>query len=367
MLIFRRRPNVPCSVLLLAVLSMSIALSDFPAVAQLVSSQPVNPVASRAEERALRVEWSKLFDNHSWAELDSVAERLRSGRLRFQGGAWQLHVLYCVLSSDCSRLTTDAAWRSRIADLQDWIRYEPSSPTPRIALADTYEDFAWKARGNGFADSVTQQDWKLFERRMEKAYETLDGSQGLGRNDPEWYNAMLSVAVDQGWNRTRTEAIADEALSRYPGYFYAIREAADYFLPKWYGAPGDTERYLTMVANRIGGEEGDATYFFVAEILLVHEYHCPDCSPPAMSWTRIRRGFAAIQHLYGTNNYELNALAFLALHAGDTQTAHDAFQQIGDRWDSDVWESKAQFDNGHILAHSRPVPTATSPYTVTTP
>lgn len=63
---------------------------------------------------------------------------------------------------------------------------------------------------------------------------------------------------------------------------------------------------------------------------------------------------------HGTNNYELNALAFLAVHAEDFETAKQAFKEIGENWDSNVWESKSQFDSGRLLPSLKPVPLAPS-------
>lgn len=364
MLTFRRQSLEVSAVLLFGAL-FAMASTCSPAVAQSIPSRPTNAVTSAAAERTLRLQWGKLFDNHQWTELDSLAERLRSQRLRFQGGGWQLHVLYCILSTNCANIQSDAAWERRIATLQDWIRYSPSSPTPRIALADAYQEFAWKGRGTGFADTVAPEGWKLFDERVQKARQVLEESEEIGRSDPEWCDARLRVAISQGWSRAEVEALADEALRKEPGYFYVARVVANYLLPKWYGAPGDTDQFVDAAADKIGGAEGDATYFFVAEILLVDEDRCSDCSPPAMSWTRIRRGYAAIERLYGINNYELNALAFLAVHAGDAQTAQQAFNKIGENWDPDVWGTKAQFESGRLFPSLKPVPLAPSKREVT--
>lgn len=350
---FRRQfHEASASLLFSAFFAMASTCSR--AVAQSAPSRPTNAVTSTAAEHTLRLQWARLFDNHQWAKLDTLAERLRSQRLRFQGGGWQLHVLYCILNTGCLKSETDAEWERRIAALQDWIRFAPSSPTPRIALANAYQDFAWKARGNGDADSVTPEGWHLFTVRVQKARQILDDSEEIGISDPEWYDAMLRVAINQGWNRAQVEALVDEALQKDPGYFYDVREMADYLLPKWYGAPGDTEQFVDAAADKIGGTEGEATYFFFAEILLVDRAPCLYCLPPAASWTRIRRGYAAIEQLYGINNYELNAFAFLALRAGDFQTAQQAFKQIGGKWDTDVWPSKAYFDAGRSFALLKP-------------
>src|SRR6185437_2756727 len=127
-------------------------------------------------------------------------------------------------------------------------------------------------------------------------------SERIGRVDPEWYDAMLVVASAQGWKRPQVDALVNEAITREPGYFYDVRVVRDYLLPKWYGAPGDTEQFVNDVADHIGGERGDATYFFIAEyILTVEQCDCPSSNARSMSWLRIRKGYAAVQRLYGTN------------------------------------------------------------------
>ena len=303
-------------------------------------------VASVAVERTLRLKWRESFDNQSWAKLDSLADRLRSRRLRFQGGGWQLHVLYTILSTTASEDPTDERWEAQIAALQEWIRQYPLSPTPRIALADTYENFAWRARGKGFADTVTPDGWRLFGERMQKALGILKGAEKISRDDPEWYVSMLVASSDHSWNRAEADALVNKALRREPGYFYIARIQADYLQPKWHGMPGETEHFVASVADRIGGENGDATYFFVAEFLLTVA-NCDACAVKhvrGLSWTRIRDGYLAIERLYGTNSFEHNAMALMALQYGDDETARQAFQVIGDNWDKDVWGSKAAFD-----------------------
>lgn len=342
-----------------ATLLIAVASFASPAVAQSVPSRPVYAVASRAEEHALPKEWSSLLHHHSWSKLDSIAERLRSQRLRFQGGGWELHVFYCVIGTGCLD-PTGARWKWRIATLKEWMRRYPKSPTPRIALADAYEEYGWEARGHGEVDTVTPLGWKLFNERVEKARKVLEESEEIGRNDPGWYDAMLHVAQDQGWHTGKVEELSNEGLSKFPGYFYLVRDVASYFLPQWYGAPGYTGQYVALEANHIGGAEGEATYFFVAETILVNEEGCYSCTPPAMFWAHIKRGFAVVRHLYGTNNYELNALAFMAVHSGDSQTARQAFKQIGQKWDHDVWDSRSQFDSAHMFANVKPPPAAHS-------
>ena len=196
--------------------------------------------------------------------------------------------------------------------------------------------------------------------RIREALRTLDDVEQMGHNDPEWYNAMLSATTAENWDGTKTESIVEQSLSREPGYFYILRVQANNLLPKWYGEPGDTERFVAKVADQIGGIDGDATYFFVAELLLTDGEKCTPCQPPTLSWQRIRRGYAAIEHLYGTNNFEKNAYALMAMLAKDRETARQAFEIIGDNWNPEVWETRRRFESARMFPFLKPVPLARS-------
>lgn len=306
--------------------------------------------------RALRVQWRKLFNDGSWSELDALADQLRSQRSRFAGGGWQLRYFYGTICCTGSLTATDADWQAQFARLQEWIKQEPASAVPRVALADAYLRFAWKARGNGYANTVTQEGWSLFRQRVQQARTTLEDAAKISAGDPEWYRAMQTVALAEAWPRSQVDALVNAALDSEPGYFYFARAQANFLLPKWYGKPGDTEQFSEKVADRIGGQEGDAVYFLIAAVINC----CRVAQAPGLSWARVRQGYFALQQLYGTNNYQRNAMAYLALQAGDTQTAQQMFRQIGNDWDQAVWRSKARFDASRIgqsLGTTQPVQT----------
>jgi hypothetical protein len=128
------------------------------------------------------------------------------------------------------------------------------------------------------------------------------------------------------------------SISVEPSYYYLYEAHA---LPKWYGKPGDTAAFAQSTVDRIGGPEGDFVYFRIALDL-----NC--CKgkgqAPDLSWPRVKQGFSALEQLYGSTNYELNALAFIAIHQKDTQFAQLLFARIGDNWAENVWGTKEKFD-----------------------
>jgi Domain of unknown function (DUF4034) len=298
-----------------------------------------SPDLSDTDLRDFRVSLLGLFNSGRYADLDKLAQQLQQGS-RFKGGAWRLHVFFGTLSSPGSATATDAAWNAQIAKLEQWAQSSPASPTPRIALAQTYLRFAWKARGHGYSNTVTPEGWALFRDRVQSARSTLEQSAALAENSPHWYLEMQGVALDQQWDRAAFDALAERSLAHAPGYYYFAISESNYLLPKWYGKPGDSERYAAQVADRIGGDEGDAVYFQIAAAINC----CKRTQAPALSWPRVQQGFAAIESLYGSTNHERNVMAYLALRSGDDATAQQLFARIGNDWSESVWRSKAAFD-----------------------
>lgn len=299
-----------------------------------------SPDLSATDLRDFRVNLLGLFNAGRYADLETLAQEMQQQRSRFTGGAWRLHVFFATLSTPGSETATDAAWQAHIAKLQQWSQQSPGSAVSQIALAQTWLRFAWKARGHGYGNTVTPEAWELFEDRVRSARSTLERCAGLAENSPHWYLLMQGVATDQRWDAAAFEALAERALAHEPGYYYFAVAESNYLLPKWYGKAGDTERYAAQVADRIGGEEGDAVYFQIAAAINC----CKRAQAPGLSWPRVQRGFAALESLYGSTNYERNVMAYLAMGSGDAATARQLFTRIGNDWSATVWKSKAAFD-----------------------
>jgi len=219
----------------------------------------------------------------------------RSGRIRFSGGSWKLPRLYEAITEPTGGSEApDADWEGLLTKLKKWCAQKPDSITARVALAETYSHYAWKARGKAYANKVTDEGWRLFEERLRLARATLDEASALTEKCPEWYAAMQTVAMGQGWDRDRAAELLQQAITFEPAYDFYYRAFALYLLPKWSGDEGDSERFAEEISNKIGGQQGDVIYFEIAR-----ELRC-DCMQE-MSWERIQRGYAALGSLYGTS------------------------------------------------------------------
>ncbi len=121
-----------------------------------------------------------LLKESKFEQLDCLADRLRSSKERFPGGAWKLHVLYEGLENPVQypQHPTEMDWDALLRRLKEWVAVHPMSLTARVALASAYVDYAWYARGNGYIDTVSESGSRLFGERTAEA--RRNPREGLG-------------------------------------------------------------------------------------------------------------------------------------------------------------------------------------------
>src|SRR5262249_42794403 len=68
-------------------------------------------------------------------------------------------------------------------------------------LANFYVDYAWYARGNGWASSVSSWNFFLFERRLAIARRIFEKAEKLNPKDDEILLGLLQVGKGQGWKK----------------------------------------------------------------------------------------------------------------------------------------------------------------------
>ena len=214
-----------------------------------------------------------------------------------------------------------------------------------MALAEAYTNYAWEARGRGYANQVTAEGWNQFGHGVQAAREILEQASGLKEKCPQWYRSMQSVALAQGWSLKDETALLQKAVAFEADYYYYYQGHARYLLPKWHGEPGDVERFAEQAANRIGGARGDAVYYKIAA-----EVTCECEGAPTLSWPRIQKGFAALKGQYGTSAPLLNDYARMAVHYRDAAVAKQTFLKIGDDWDPGVWGTEEFFQSSRAWA-----------------
>ncbi|MGH9713397.1 MAG: hypothetical protein ACRD5M_08885 [Candidatus Acidiferrales bacterium] len=316
---------------------------------QSIEKAPVSSSNPDAE-REYRNENASYLVERNFSQLEKTANEARAGKARFAGGVWKLYGFYDGVSQPAvGDQATDADWTTQIDFLKEWITAKPESVTARLALAEAYIKYADKARGGGYANTVSDDAWKLDAERTDLAAATLVEAARLKEKCPYWYEVMQQVALGQGWEKAQARELFDQAAAFEPGYYHFYREYAFYLLPKWYGGPGDAEAFADESYNRVAGPEGKFIYFEIASILTC-QCDSTDTDMDHLSWPKIKEGYAALGQLYGSSSLKMNRFAHMAFEAGDRQAAEEAFATIGNDWDHSVWHSSQKFETAKVWA-----------------
>jgi Domain of unknown function (DUF4034) len=346
------RPQVDSAALMQAV--RAYGQNIHPAMAEVApqhAQEPRSPGNSaRDNEGEYEREIAGDLAKKNFNELDSKAHEARAEKLRFSGGIWKLDDFYTALSTPIiGQQATDEDWKLHIATLKEWELAKPESVTARVALAETYIEYADHARGQGYADSVSDTGWKLHTERNALAACTLLEAARLKEKCPYWYEVMPHVALGQGWDKSSARELFEQAVAFEPGYYHFYREYTYYLLPKWYGGPGEAEEFAAEVSRRVSGPEGKFIYFEVAS-LITCQCDSSDSHLEKLSWPAIKEGYAALGQLYGLSPLKTNRFAHMAYEAGDQNAAKEAFAMIGDDWDHQVWRSSANIETAKVWA-----------------
>lgn len=290
----------------------------------------------------------KLFADEKFGELEQIAASARSSKARFAGGIWKLRVFYRGVEGPAAEgpaagsKASDTEWAEYLSKLKRWMSSYPASITAPVALADTYVSYAWKARGNGFADTVSDDGWRIFQERVTLAEAILKRASALKEKCPQWYLVMQQVAQANNWSPEEKLALLQEATTFAPQYYYYYQVQAYLLLPKWDGEEGDAAKFAQASADHMGGKEGDILYYLIAASLICD---CGNENPQAgFDWIRTKRGYGALVEQYGTSLVRQNEMCYMAARVGDVVLADDLFTAIGDKWDAKTWGKKERFD-----------------------
>jgi len=291
--------------------------------------------------RALRTQSRDLLTTKDFKGLDDLAQKLRSSKDRDANGSWDLDQLYAtmLLSEDAP----DSRWEDRMATLREWIKINPESITARVALGDVLVTYAWKARGDGTAETVSAGGWRLFEARLQQANEVLDEAKSLNDKCPRWWRVKMTVALGQQWPRSQFDALFNEAIQFEPNYTTYYFSRAYYLMPRWYGAQGEMESDLSKSADRIGGDNGDMVYALTVaridhERLSTNVFKEFNLSP-----SRVDRGFGVIEMRFPNSFGAKSERALLAAKGGNRDLAVKYFNQLDGKVDLSTWRSEDQF------------------------
>lgn len=296
------------------------------------------PVFYRQMKGTLR----DLIKADDFATLDRVAAQWSQGKERFLDGSWKIAIFYGAITEKAM------PFPERFKRLEMWQAGFPDSIAPRLLHADAMVDYAWDARGNGVASTVTEEGWKLFRERLAAARMELAALNARRTECPQWFAIMQTIAVGQQWSWKEYDALFEEAIACEPEYLTFYDRKIYYLQPKWYGKEGDELEFVNSLPERLPGGVGEEIYARLAwsgleaanqRLRESGGRYFPDMG---MKWEPMKAGFERILARYPKSNRMRNVYAIFAGKASDWETCNRLLLEIGDQFDMDLW---ATWDN----------------------
>lgn len=277
--------------------------------------------AQQAEVRAFSSDVAAALVAGRFDDLDRQADDLRQTKARWPGGSWKLGSFYFVLEAPSG---PDQGTEDHLARLQQWVKLRPESITARVALAQSLLRWAWVARGNNSSQEVPEDGFPLFFKRLSEVRAVLDAAAGLRTMCPQWFSVMLVLGRSQQWNLKQMQDVLARGQQFAPDYQSIDQNMAHYLLPKWYGKPGDTDKFARAAADQTGGDEGDLLYFQIVSSVLNRNNE--GSLGKEMDWPRLERGHAVLVRQFGETRATRNDYAYMAGRCGDFATLRAQLQ-----------------------------------------
>lgn len=282
----------------------------------------------------------ELFENKAYAELDALEERLRLNKEQFPEGLWKLYFFSEAFTP--SDTTDESAWQETFRKLKEWEAKNPASVAAPVAHAKTLVYYAWQARGNGSADTVTQERWTLYRERLQQARSILNQALKAHVVSPDWHYVMLKVALGQGWSREDYMGAFDEAVALEPAYYSNYAATCVYLLPRWHGTEGAWEAFILEQMNKLGTPEGQVAYARLTWTMV--GFYKNVFKQSKVKWEYVKMGFEEMLRQFPDSEWNLQNYCKFAVMAGDKQTAQNLFNRLGNPMVIDVWGNMGYFN-----------------------
>lgn len=296
---------------------------------QLIEEDPAELEAGEIHDQVM-----ELLSAEDFTGLDHMASGFLETKARLVNGDWKLHAFYGGFDISDNRHT--AQWEGILGSLEKWVSHKPGSQTARIALAGFYVDYAWRARGSGWARDVSEEGWRLMAERLAKAGEIL-GAAGaeIPISDPNFYGVGLRYSMGTEQPPTFYEELIKASLKTAPDFQHSLNIRAYSLLPRWFGERGDWEAFGEYIAEE-NAPHGIEQYAMM--VLHLDDLDSSTVRVNAINWDLFKEGMREIMRKYPDGVSEISNAAFLAAIAQDQSFAKECFDVIGDRCVVDVWK-----------------------------
>lgn len=278
----------------------------------------------------------RLYGQSDFKGLDALFEKWSKGQDRYPDGRWKLAMFVEGMSRQFEVWKT---WSEDQKKIQAWQKQMPDSFAAKYVQAIYWRNYAWYARGSGFANTVAPEGWALFRERIGFADKVLESLRPRAGKYPAWYSTAIFNKLDMG-DRDAAGAIFKEGVAAFPEYhsiYFAMARSVE---PRWGGSPEAYERYATEAARLAKAFEAEGMYvrlYWLVDFSRGVPFESPSAKIP--DWTKLRKGIELLTAKYPSSAHNMNHFASLACRAGDKALYLDLRRKLGVHADASIFKT----------------------------
>lgn len=228
-----------------------------------------------------------------------------------------------------------------LGTLADWRREFPESLAPNLFEATLFRNWAWSARGEGYANSVTNQSWAAYAFRTEMAAAALREIESRATQSPIWYSLSITVALDRSTPKEDIRAIFDRGVTKYPDYLPLYSVMLRTLTPRWGGSIEEIDRFINDVHGRTQERLGFEMYARLYWMLATMEGDDTDLFTDTLAeWSIMKHGFHDMLKNHPQSTLLQNAFARFACQAHDWEEYRPVRARFGTHLWKDAWSTE---------------------------
>lgn len=241
--------------------------------------------------------------------------------------------------------TSVADWNKSRDVVEEVKKAMPNEPVSALLEAEYWLSYAWDARGEGYAASVSADGWKLFGERLAIAEKVLLDSKQYASSNPLWHELMLTIKAASSAPHRDREAVFLEGIEKH-GWYLPIYFTMEIYLFPWWGGNWDTvDNMVAWSVQKTKNSMGETMYarLYWGAAGFTHKVNNVFKDTKA-TWPKMKRGFEDLIKRSPESRRNLNAYARFACDANDRQTYNKLRKRIGNDITEDVWNARRRHE-----------------------
>lgn len=288
---------------------------------------------------ALTEQAKAWFAARDFAALDRSYDGYTQRSERTPSGLWKSGFVSVGAEQALGPAQNDEQFERADALLQQWLSARPDSTLAHLLRARLMVQRAWAYRGDGYAASVEEANWRPFFDGLRRTKEYLEAHKPVASASPEYYS--LTITVLKGLQKSPFPTF-DEGLERFPGYYPIYFSMLDYLLPKWHGSTEQIEHFASEAVARTQQAEGRGMYARIYWYAAQSQFHDNLFLQSKANWERMRAGFDDVIARY-PDQWNLQNYASFACDANDEETLKKLFERIREPSLDEAWRSHERY------------------------